>query len=58
MRYMARKQGKNEAIWVVVGLIHDLDYECFPQRHCQKPAEILRERGWPDQYIRAILSHG
>ncbi|MCF8050681.1 MAG: HDIG domain-containing protein [Desulfobacterales bacterium] len=58
MRYMARKKGEDEEKWGVVGLIHDLDYEQFPDRHCQKTEEILRENGWPEEYIRAVISHG
>src|SRR5512139_654052 len=58
MRYMARKQGENEEKWGIVGLIHDLDYEKFPDQHCTKTAEILREHGWPEEYIRAVVSHG
>ena len=58
MRHFARKRGADEEKWGVVGLVHDLDYEQFPDRHCQKTEEILRERGWPEEYIRAVVSHG
>jgi len=58
MRYMARKNGEDEEKWGVIGLIHDLDYEQFPDRHCQKTEEILRENNWPEDYIRAVISHG
>lgn len=58
MRYMARKHGENEEIWGIVGLIHDLDYEKFPDRHCKKTEEILKENRWPEELIRAVLSHG
>jgi len=58
MRYMARKRGKDEEKWGVIGLVHDLDYERFPDEHCRKTREILTECGWPDDYIRAIVSHG
>jgi len=58
MRYAARKRGEDEDLWGVVGLIHDLDYEQFADRHCTKTAEILRERGWPEDVIRAAVSHG
>jgi putative nucleotidyltransferase with HDIG domain len=58
MRYMARKRGQDEEMWGVIGLIHDLDYERYPDQHCTKTEEILRERGWPDDYIRAVVSHG
>jgi putative nucleotidyltransferase with HDIG domain len=58
MRYMARKAGEDEEKWAIVGLLHDLDYERFPEQHCRKAEEILEERGWPEEYIRAIVSHG
>jgi predicted hydrolase (HD superfamily) len=58
MRYCARKRGEDEEKWGVIGLIHDLDYEQFPETHCQKTGEILRENHWPEDYIRAALSHG
>ncbi len=58
MRYIARKRGEDEEKWGVIGLIHDLDYEKFPDQHCSKTGEILREHGWPEEYIRAALSHG
>lgn len=58
MRYMARKAGEDEEKWGIIGLIHDLDYERFPQQHCQKTEEVLRANGWPEDYIRAVLSHG
>lgn len=58
MRYMARKTGEDEEKWGVIGLIHDLDYEQFPQEHCRKTEEILRQNHWPPEYIRAVVSHG
>jgi putative nucleotidyltransferase with HDIG domain len=58
MRYMARKAGADEEKWGIVGLMHDLDYEQFPEEHCRKAQEILGERSWPEEYIRAIVSHG
>jgi putative nucleotidyltransferase with HDIG domain len=58
MRYAARKRGADEEMWGVIGLVHDLDYERFPDQHCHKTEEILRQQGWPDDYIRAVLSHG
>ena len=58
MRYMARKRNTDEEKWGVVGLIHDLDYEQFPDQHCKKTEEILRENNWPEEYIRAVVSHG
>ena len=44
--------------WSVIGLIHDLDYELYPEEHCVKTEEILREEGYPEDYIRAVVSHG
>ncbi|MCD5415924.1 hydrolase [Candidatus Bipolaricaulota bacterium] len=58
MRYMARKRGEDEDKWGVIGLIHDLDYERYPEEHCAKTKEILTERGWPADYIRAVMAHG
>jgi putative nucleotidyltransferase with HDIG domain len=58
MRYMARKYGEDEDKWGVIGLIHDLDYEMYPEQHCQMTEKILRENNWPEEYIRAVISHG
>lgn len=58
MRYFARKRGEDEEKWSVIGLVHDLDYEQFPEEHCHKSEEILKEKGWPEEYIRAVVSHG
>ncbi len=58
MRYSARKRGEDEEKWGVVGLLHDLDYEMFPEEHCSKSEDILKENGWPDEYVRAVVSHG
>lgn len=58
MRYMARKAGEDEEKWGIIGLIHDLDYEQFPEQHCQMTEKILRENNWPEEYIRAVMSHG
>ena len=45
-------------MWGIVGLIHDLDYEQYPEQHCHKTREILEEHQWPEEYIRAAVSHG
>ena len=58
MRHFARKRGEDEEAWGLVGLIHDIDYEQFPDEHCRKAPGILREHGWPEEYIRAVESHG
>jgi len=58
MRYMARKAGEDEEKWGIIGLIHDLDYEMYPEQHCTMTKKILEENSWPGEYIRAVLSHG
>jgi putative nucleotidyltransferase with HDIG domain len=59
MRRYARKFGEDEEKWAVVGLLHDFDYEIHPtlDKHPQEGAKILRERGVPEDIIRAALSH-
>mgnify|MGYP001768623303 CR=1 FL=1 len=58
MRYMARKAGEDEDVWGITGLIHDLDYEMYPDQHCVMTKKILEENNWPPEYIRAVMSHG
>ena len=58
MRYSARKRAADEEKWGIIGLIHDLDYEKYPDQHCAKTEKILRENDWPEEYIRAVISHG
>ena len=58
MRHMARKHGEDEEMWGVIGLIHDLDYEMYPEQHCTMSEKIMRDHGWPEEYIRAVKSHG
>ena len=58
MRFFAGKRGEDQDKWGIVGLIHDLDYEKFPDQHCQKSEELLRDLDWPEEYIRAVVSHG
>ena len=60
VRGYARQFGEDEDVWGVVALLHDFDYEQYPELkdHPFKGAEILRERGCPEFVIRAILSHG
>jgi putative nucleotidyltransferase with HDIG domain len=59
MRAYARKLAKDEEKWGIVGLLHDFDYERWPDapNHPLKGSEILRERGYPDDVIYAIKSH-
>lgn len=58
MRHFARKEGEDEEMWGIVGLIHDLDYEKHPEEHCRKTREILEAEGWPEEYIHGAASHG
>ncbi len=57
MRHFASKFNEDEEKWGIIGLVHDLDYEQFPEEHCDKTKEILTSANWPDSYIRAVLSH-
>lgn len=58
MRHFAELFGEDVEKWGVIGLVHDLDYEMYPELHCKKTREILMEHNWPEDYIRAIESHG
>lgn len=58
MRHFARKYGEDEEKWGVVGLLHDLDYEKYPDQHCVKVQEIMEERDIDPEIIRAVASHG
>ncbi|MGB4130584.1 MAG: HD domain-containing protein [Tepidanaerobacteraceae bacterium] len=59
MRHFAELFGEPDVEkWAIIGLVHDLDYEMYPDQHCQKVREILTDEGWPEDYIRAIQSHG
>lgn len=58
MRYFAKKNNQDEEKWGIIGLVHDLDYDMFPEQHCTKTKEILLQNNWPEDYIRAIMSHG
>ena len=60
MRYFAEKLGYGDEadFWEVVGILHDLDFEMFPQEHCIKSQEIMRECGVDERIIHATASHG
>ena len=58
MRHFAVRYGEDVEWWGVVGLLHDLDWQMFPEQHCDKTAEILREEGWPEEMIHSIRTHG
>jgi putative nucleotidyltransferase with HDIG domain len=59
MRQYARKYGEDEEKWVIVGLLHDFDWEIHPnaEEHPIKGSEILKERGYSEEILRAVLSH-
>ena len=57
MRHLAGKLGEDPEKWGVIGLIHDLDYEQFPEDHCTRTLEILKDHGWPEDYIHGVMSH-
>ena len=57
MRHFAKKEGEDEEKWGIVGLLHDLDYEKYPNEHCYKTKEIMEPLGYSDEIIRAIMSH-
>ena len=60
MRYFARElgYGDEEDFWGIVGLLHDLDFEQFPEQHCIQEQKIMRERGVDERIIHATASHG
>lgn len=60
MRYFAEKLGYGDEadLWGIVGLLHDLDFEMYPDEHCIKGQEIMRERGIDERIIHATASHG
>ncbi len=59
MRYYAKKLGGDEEQWAIVGLLHDFDYERWPEppHHSREGAKILRERGVDEEIVTAVLSH-
>lgn len=57
MKHFAKKFGEDEEKWYITGLLHDFDYEMYPDEHPMKGESILRERGFSEEIIRAIQSH-
>ena len=58
MRHFAALYGEDVEKWGVIGLLHDLDYEKYPEEHCKKTEEIMRKRDIDESYIHAVVSHG
>ena len=59
MRWYAKQLGfaEDEDFWGIVGLLHDIDFEMYPEEHCIKAPELLREAGVGEEMIHAICSH-
>lgn len=57
MRHFASMYNEDTEKWGIIGLIHDLDYEQYPEQHCTMTRKILEEAKWPEDYIRSIVSH-
>ena len=58
MRHFARLAGADEELWGVVGLLHDVDYDQYPEEHCKKAVELLKAEGVDDSVIHSVCSHG
>jgi len=58
MKHFAHLAGEDEEYWQVIGLLHDIDYEMYPDCHCHKCVEILRDEGFSEDEIHSIQSHG
>ena len=58
MRWFAEKQGEDADYWGIIGLLHDIDFELYPEEHCKKAPELLQEAGVPETMIHSICSHG
>ena len=57
MRYYAKKLGQNDELWAAAGLLHDLDWEMYPDTHPNSAVPILKEAGFDDEFINIVLSH-
>ena len=58
MKYFAKKNNEDENFWGCVGLLHDIDFENWPEEHCLKAPELLKEINASDEFIHAVCSHG
>jgi predicted hydrolase (HD superfamily) len=58
MRHFAELFNDDQEKWGIIGLVHDLDYEMYPEQHCKKVREVMLEHNWPEEYIHAVESHG
>ena len=58
MAWFAQEQGEDPAFWSLCGLLHDVDFECYPDQHCQKAPELLAEVNASPEMVHAVCSHG
>ncbi len=58
MRYFSKEYNYDADFWGIVGLLHDIDFEKYPDQHCKKAPELLKEINAPDEMVHAICSHG
>ena len=58
MRHFARLFNENEEEWGILGLLHDIDFELYPDEHLDHAPRILREEGFDDDFIHSVVSHG
>lgn len=58
MRYFAEQRGEDADFWGVAGLLHDIDFEMWPEEHCRKATELLHEGGADEAVVHAVCSHG
>lgn len=58
LKHFAKLQKQDPNYWAVVGILHDVDYEMYPDEHCFKLVDILKAEGFDDEFIRIIRSHG
>jgi len=58
MQYFAEKRGYDPNFWGMLGLLHDIDFEMYPDEHCKKAPELLSESGFGEDFIHAVVSHG
>ena len=58
MRHFAKLYNEDENVWGVIRLLHDIDYEMYPEEHCFKCQDIMKEENLPESYIRAVACHG
>ncbi|MCL2166952.1 MAG: hydrolase [Clostridiales bacterium] len=58
LRHFAALYGEDEEKWGIIGLCHDLDFEKYPDQHCQMTKTMLEEADWPEDWIRGVMAHG